>query len=176
MRLKICLAALAATVAFASPAFGQAVTASDTAEARGLVLQPLTLTRVDDLDFGTVIASNVAGSVTINEDTGNRSWVGGVVGVATAPGQRGLFAGAGTAGQQVLLTLTPPASGILVSTSNPADTLVVSSMLLDNGDLALRTIGATGAFQVGVGGTFDIAASQPSGLYAADFDLTAEYQ
>jgi len=30
--------------------------------------------------------------------------------------------------------------------------------------------------RVFVGGTFDIAASQANGLYAADFDLTAEYQ
>jgi len=176
MRLNTCLAALAATVAFASPAAAQSVTASDTAQARGLVIQPLTLTKVDDLDFGTVIASTVAGDVTIDEDTGGRSWTGGVIGVPTAPGQRGLFAGAGTAGQQVLMTLSPPAGNVLVSTSNPSDTLVVSNMVLDNGNLLLRTIGATGAFQVGVGGTFDIAASQPSGLYQADFDLTAEYQ
>jgi hypothetical protein len=173
MRLNICLAALAASVAVASPAFAQSVTASATAEARGLVLQPLTLTRVDDLDFGTVIASAVAGSVTIDEDTGNRSVSGGVVGVPTAPGQRGLFAGAGTAGQQVDLTLTPPAGNILVSGAN---FLVVSSMVLDNGNSLTRTIDPTGAFQVGVGGTFAIAASQPNGLYAADFDLTAEYQ
>lgn len=173
MRLNICLAAFAASVAVASPAFAQSVTASATAEARGLVLQPLTLTRVDDLDFGTVIASAVAGQVTIDEDTGARSVSGGVLGVPTAPGQRGLFAGAGTAGQQVDLTLTPPAGGVLVSGAN---FLTVSAMVLDNGNSTTRTIDLTGAFQVGVGGTFDIAASQPNGLYAADFDLTAEYQ
>ena len=172
MRFIVYLAALAATTAFATPAFAQAATA--TAEARGLVLQPLTLTKVDDLDFGTIIASTVAGSVTINADTGNRTVVGGIVGVATAPGNRALFAGAGTANQVVVLTLAPPA--LLISTSNPADTLVVNNMLLDSGNATIRTIGATAAFQVGVGGTFDIAASQPNGLYVANFDLTADYQ
>jgi hypothetical protein len=173
MRLKIALAALAASVAVATPAYAQSVTASATAEARGLVLQPLTLSRVNDLDFGTVIASTVAGSVTINADTGNRTIAGGVTGVPTAPGQRGLFAGAGTAAQQVDLTLTPPAGNMLVSGAN---FLVVSSMVLDAGNSTTRTVDLTGAFQVGVGGTFAIAASQPNGLYAADFDLTAEYQ
>lgn len=173
MRFKLCLAALAATVAFASPAAAQSVTASATAEARGLVLLPLTLTRVDDLDFGTVIASNVAGSVSIDEDSGARSVAGGVVGVPTAPGQRGLFAGAGTANQQVDLTLTPPAGNMLVSGAN---FLMVSSLVLDSGNSTTRTIDATGAFQVGVGGSFAIAANQPNGLYAADFSLTAEYQ
>ena len=173
MRFKIALAAVAATAAFATPAHAQSVTASATAEARGLVLQPLTLTRVDDLDFGTVIASNVAGSVAINADTGARTVAGGVVGVPTAPGQRGLFAGAGTAAQQVDLTLTPPAGNMLISGAN---FLMVSSMVLDNGNALTRTIDPTGTFQVGVGGTFAIAANQPNGLYAADFDLTAEYQ
>ncbi|HVF37305.1 MAG TPA: DUF4402 domain-containing protein, partial [Sphingomicrobium sp.] len=173
MRFKICLAALAATVAFASPGYAQV--ASATAEARGLVLQPLTLTRVDDLDFGTVVASAVAGTVAINADTGARTVAGGVTGVPTAPGNRALFAGAGTAGQLVDLTLTPPAGNVLVSGAN---SLTVSSMALDAGGglTQTRTIDGTGAFQVGVGGDFAIAAGQPNGLYAANFDLTANYQ
>ena len=176
MRLKICLAALAATVAFASPAFAAPVSASATAEAHGLVLQPLTLTKAADLDFGTILASAVLGDVTIDADTGNRTTSGGVTPVASNPGQRALFAGAGTAGQQVNLTLTPPVSNLLVSTTNPADTIFVSSMVFDNGNLLIRTIGAGGTFQVGVGATFDIAASQPNGFYKADFDVTADYQ
>lgn len=176
MRIKFFLAALAATTAFATPAFAQS-TGSDTAtaEARGLVLQPLTLTKVDDLDFGTILASTVAGSVTIDEDTGGRSVAGGVTAVASNVGDRALFAGAGTPGQQVSLTLTQPVGGVLVSTSNSSDTITVSSLVLDNGGLGTRTIGALGAFQVGVGGSFAIAAGQPNGLYTADFDLTANY-
>ena len=175
MRLKFCLAALAATTAFASPAFAQVATDTATAEARGLVLQPLTLTKVDDLDFGTILASVTAGSVSINEDTGNRAVAGGVTAVASNPGQRALFAGAGTAGQQVNLTLTPPVGNVLVSTSNAADLIAVSSLLLDNGNVTSRNIGLDGTFQVGVGGSFAIAAGQPNGLYTADFDLTADY-
>ena len=176
MHLKICLAALAATSAFASPAFGQIVSDTATAEARGLVLQPLTLTKVDDLDFGTILASGVVGSVAIDADTGNRTVSGGVTPVASNVGQRALFAGAGTAGQQVDLALTPPTGNVLVSTSNPADVIVISSMLLDNGNATTRMIDLTGAFQVGVGGDFAIAAGQPNGFYIANFDLTANYQ
>jgi hypothetical protein len=41
-----------------------------------------------------------------------------------------------------------------------------------------RTIpaGSGGAFAVGVGGTFAIAASQPNGLYTGNYSVTAEYQ
>lgn len=169
MRSKILLAALAATTAFAAPA--QAQTVSATAEARGLVLQPLTLSRVDDLDFGTVISSAVAGSVTINEDSGFRTLSGGVAAGPQA-GNRALFAGAGTAGQQVDLDLAYPA--VLVSGAN---TIAITSLDFDNGGgvATTRTIGAGGTFQIGVGGTFAIGANQPAGLYAADFQVTAEY-
>ena len=175
MRFKFYLAALAATTAFATPAFA-AVSASATAEARGLVLQPLTLTKVNDLDFGTVLASTLFGQVTINADTGNRTSSGGVTQVASNNGQRGLFAGAGTAGQLVTLTLSPPTGNVLVSTTNPADTISISNFVLGNANATSLAIDATGAFQVGVGGTFDIAASQPNGFYKANFNLTANYQ
>ena len=143
MRIAISLAALAATLATATPAFAQAVSASANAEARGVVLQPLTLTKVDDLDFGTVISTAVAGTVVIDADDGSRSVTGGVLAVPSYPGGRGLFSGNGTAGQDVNLTLNSP--GLLVSTTNPLDVVVVNSMYLDNGNLLVRTIGLTPA-------------------------------
>src|SRR4030095_5193444 len=121
MKLKICLAALAASVALATPAFGQAVTtASDTAEARGLVLQPLSLARVQDLDFGTVLASATADTVTVDPDTGFRTvgGSGGVALVATNPGDRGLFTGAGNPGVVVQISVTPPVGNVVVNGSN----------------------------------------------------------
>ncbi len=175
MRSKICLAALAATAAtaaFASPSFAQTA-ASDTAQARGLVLQPLSLARVDDLDFGTVLASTTADTVTVNADTGLRSLggSGGITLVATNPGKRGVFTGAGTPGVVVNITLTPPVSGVLVSGGNS----IAAALVLDQSGSTSRAIGTQGTFNVGVGGTFSIAANQPSGLYAADFELTANY-
>lgn len=169
MHLKITVAALAATFALVSPA--QAQTVSATAEARGLVLQPLTLTKVDDLDFGTVISSAASGTVTINSDSGFRSLTGGVA-AGPATGNRALFSGAGTAGQQVDLDLVYPA--VLTSAGN---TIAITSLDFDTGGgtSTTRTIGGTGTFQVGVGGVFAIGANQPNGLYTATFQVTAEY-
>lgn len=173
MNMTYRIAAIAALLVSASPAFA-VVNATATAEAKGLVLQPLTLTKVSDLDFGTVIASNAAGTVTINADSGARAVTGGVTAVPSYPGGRGEFAGAGTATQSVILSLTSPS--VLVSTTNASDTLVVTSMALDNGNTLTRTIDSTSAFTVGVGGNFAIAASQPNGLYSAQFTVTASYQ
>jgi Domain of unknown function (DUF4402) len=179
MRFKLTLAALAATVAFASPAMAQtAATAS--AKAKGTVLQKLTFVQVAgrDLDFGTVLASGTSGTVSIDADSGGRSFTGGVTLLSVAAGDRALFAGVGTDGQQVDIHLAPPAS---LGRIGGGASVTVNSMSLDSngvGTATDRTItinDVNGAFQVGVGGTFDIAANQLDGVYEANFDVTVDY-
>ncbi|MEP7130179.1 MAG: DUF4402 domain-containing protein [Sphingomicrobium sp.] len=172
MRFTVYLAAAAATFAVATPAVAQQASAN--ALAKGVVVQPLTLAKVQDLDFGTVVGSAVSGNVTIDADTGGRTVGGGVTAVPSYPGGRGLFQGAGTAGQTVQLSLSAPA--VLVSQSNPLDLIAVNSMVLDGGNSTTRVIGLSGIFDVGVGGDFAIAANQPAALYQATFTLTADYQ
>jgi len=177
MRLKLTLAALAATAAFASPAGAQV---SATAEARGTILQPLTITQMQDLDFGTVLSSAVAGTVTIDADTGARSVSGGVTAVALDVGQRAEFAGVGTLGQQVEITLVPPPGNLLNRVGGGA-TITAPNWDLDGGaandTFQTRTItDVNGAFLVGVGAEFTVAAGQMNGLYTANFDVTANYQ
>lgn len=174
MRFSLCLAAAAASVVTAAPAAAQAVgSASAQAWAKGTVVQPVTLVWQQDLDFGTVVSTAVAGNVVIDADTGLRTVGGGVVAVPSYPGSRGLFQGAGASGQTVQLTYTQPAT--LVSTTNPLDLVTVNSMSLDSGG-ATRVIGASGVFNVGVGGDFAINANQPAGLYRSLFTVTAVYQ
>lgn len=174
MRLKLTLAALAATAAFASPAAAQVVTSTAQAEARGTVLQPLTLNWFQDLDFGTILVDPLGGggSVTIDADNGNRSVAGGVAEVGFAPGQQAIFTGSGPANDTVDLVLTQPAGGLLYNGGNS----LAGVLVLDQGGSTTRTTDAVGAYVVGVGGTFTIAANQVAGVYAADFDLTAVYQ
>ncbi|GAC1576303.1 MAG: hypothetical protein NVS3B5_07770 [Sphingomicrobium sp.] len=172
MRLALSLSALAAVLMTATPALA-GTSASAAAEVRGLVLQPLTLTKVNEFDFGTVISTAAAGSVTIDANNGARAQTGGMTLVPNYPGSRAFFSGSGTAGQPVVLSLSAPA--LLVSTTNPADVLAVSSLSLDSLGTN-RTVGATSTFSVGVGGDFAIAASQTNVLYTAQFDLPADYQ
>jgi len=180
MHIKLTLAALAATAAFASPAAAQVITDSATAQARGTVLLPLSVTNDTPLDFGTVLASTtLSGNVSVSAEDGSRSTggAGGVTLVALNPGGRGTFTVTATAGQSVDLTLTPPTGNVL---NGPGGAQVsISDFHLDNtGTNVLtdtRTMGAGGTLVVGVGGTFDIAANQQNGVYFADFSLTAEY-
>jgi uncharacterized protein DUF4402 len=185
MRFTVSLAALAATLVVAAPAAAATATVTATGNpiAKGVVVLPLTLSKTADLDFGTVIASTTTpGSVSISADDGSRAVTGGVIGVPNYPGNRAVFQGAGTASQNVLLTLKAPA--VL---SNGSNTITVSSMVFDSAATSsnnavtgyletTRTINGTGAFSIGVGGTFAIAANQANGLYSAPFIVTAEYQ
>lgn len=169
-RKTILAAALAAA---AVPATAAPVAATTDATGRALILVPLTLTRLQDLGFGSVIPSAVSGTVTIDATTGARSVTGGVTAVPSAAGQRAYFGGAGSPNQQVIVWVTPPAQ--LTSTTNPADTIPVLAMPIEGA--AIKTIHpVTRSFFFGVGGIIQINANQPEGLYEATFDVTASYQ
>jgi hypothetical protein len=169
MRFTLSLAALAATLVVATPAVAQQ--ASVTAEARGVVLSPLTLTKVTDLDFGTVAASAAAGTVAVNATSGIRSVTGGVTAVPSTF-SRGEFTGLAQAATTVQLSLVPPTGGLLYSGTN---SIAVSGMGFDSAG-ATRVVPAGGSFTANVGGNFAIAANQPNGTYSALFQVTADYQ
>jgi hypothetical protein len=169
MRMNICLAAAAATLVAATPAVAQQ--ASATAEARGVVLSPLTLTKVTDLDFGTVAASNALGTVSVDATSGIRSVTGGVTAVPSTF-SRARFDGLAQAATTVQLTLVPPTGNQLYSGSNA---VTVNNMAFDSAG-ATRVVPAGGSFTAYVGADFDIAANQPNGTYSALFQVTADYQ
>lgn len=58
-----------------------------------------------------------------------------------------------------------------------ANALTVNSMTFDTagGLSTTRTIDATGAFAIGVGGDIAIGANQPNGVYTANYTVTADY-
>jgi len=165
----ILAAALAAT---AVPASAAPVSAPTDASGRLLVLVPLELTRIDDLDFGTVIPSAVSGTVMINANTGARTFTGGATGIASEAGKRAYFGGAGSPGRQVIVVVDSPTE--LTSLSNPADKVPVLTLTL--GGSPVRTIDpVTKTYFFGVGGIIAINPNQPEGDYQATFDVTAIY-
>lgn len=164
--VKFLIATSVAAAALPAPAL-----AAPTASANGkvLLLLPLTLTKVDDLSFGTVVSSPVAGTVTINAVTGARTHNGGITEVASDPGQRALFAWAGTPGQQVSFDLTYPAT----LDDGSGNSVQIALLYLES---ASKFAGSDGVVQVGVGGSILISANQTEGLYSNTFDVTANYQ
>lgn len=172
LRLPKTMLALAALALTAAPAAAAPVSVASPPPGRALILVPLTLTKVQDLHFGSIVPSTTtAGWVAINAVTGARTSSAALTLLAGDVGQRGYFAGAGSPSQQVIMDLTPPA----VLTNGNGDTITVLAMNLDGP--TTRTIDPVSrTFYVGVGGTLFIDANQPEGLYSATYNLTADYQ
>ncbi len=167
-RLMTLIAALA-TLAVATPAVAAPVAAAPPAQGRGLILIPLTLSKLQDLYFGTIVPSNLSGVVTVPADGTAPFASGGVTLLPSDPGYRAQFAGAGTTGQLVLINVTNP-----VSLANGlGDNVTVLALTLDGSPI--RTIDATRAFNFNVGGILLVNANQAEGIYQADFDVTAQY-
>ena len=163
----------AAMAAVAAPVSAAPVNAANDADGSAIILAPLTLTKIEDLDFGAVVPSALPGTVTINATTGARTITGGVTGVPSAIGQRAYFGGAGSANQLVLVAVDPPLE--LTSTTNPADTVTVLAMPLQGSPL--KTIDpVTRSIFFGVGGIILVGANQPEGVYEATFTVIASYQ
>ena len=161
------LLAAGLAVAVAVPANAASVSASTNANGKALILIPLTLTKVADLEFGTVIESSTSGTVNVPADGSVPSVTGGVTAIASAPGSRAQFAGAGTPGELVNIFLAPPAN--LKDTNGD---LLPISMSLESSNI---TIDNSHAFFVGVGGTVTVAANQPDGDYTGTFTVLAQY-
>jgi len=160
----------AALTACAAPAAAQ-VYPDRQATGEALILVPLSLVKLDDLDFGTVITSPLSGTVAINATTGARTIAGGVTGLASDPGFRARFAGAGSPNQQVIVVVSPPAA---LANGN-GDLIPVLALTLQGSPIK-NVDPTTRAFYFGVGGIILVNANQAEGLYSADFDVTAIYQ
>ena len=162
---------MAAALAAAAAPAGAQVFPDQQADGEALILVPLSLVKIDDLDFGTVITSALSGTVSINAATGARTVAGGITGLASDQGFRARFAGAGSPNQQVIVVVTQPAA---LQNAN-GDQLTVMALTLEGSPI--KTIDpVTRAFSFGVGGIILVGANQAEGDYSATFDVTAIYQ
>lgn len=169
--IKKLLTCAALTTIFAAPAVAAPTSATLAPPARALLLIPLTLTKIQDLKFGSIVPSSLPGTVTIDAATGNRTGSPEVSLLPSDVGQRGYFGGAGSSNQTVVMALTPAT----ILTDGFGNNITVLSMSLDGGNT--RTIDPVAhTFFVGVGGVLQIGADQPEGLYSSTYNLTADYQ
>lgn len=161
----------AALVGVSVPAAAAPVLPNRNATGEALILVPLTLTKIDDLSFGTIVPSAMSGFVAINATTGARTVGGGVTGVTSDAGNRAYFGGGGSPNQAVIITMTQPAE----LTSVAGDTIPVLALTLEGSPIRIIDP-VTRTFFFGVGGIILVNANQPEGVYQATFTVTANYQ
>lgn len=161
------LAALLMSVA-AAPALA----ASANGTATVTILRPITVTKNQDLQFGTVVEPT-SGSATVTIDTGGTRTTtldvgGGAFGVSDFT-----VAGEGAAA----VTVSVPATfAITNQTTTGTLTVTTTGNTLNTGSQTLSgTFGAGGTLAVKVGGQITVLSTTNSGLYSGTFAVTASY-
>jgi Domain of unknown function (DUF4402) len=144
------------------------------------IVTRLSFIKTQDLDFGQIVPSNSAGTVTIAPG-GTRSSTGGVMLVGD-PGQPARFAGYGFRNQTVLISLSS-LTGTLQRKGGTEtmrfDTFIIGStpqVQLSTAPLSFRIASTTGQFAFPVGATLRVAARQRPGTYLGTFTILLQYQ
>lgn len=132
--------------------------------------QPIALAEITPLDFATILPSNLADQIVMNKTTLNPSLTS-TTGNSTLSGTftRGVIRITGTPGA----TATVQVDTTATVTNTSGDTMTVS----DLGTLRLAPLlDSNGEADFIVGGTLEIAANQPAGLYTGTYNATVNYQ
>ncbi len=164
----------AALLASACPAIAQDGTATTFATVRG----ETRITKLGDLSFGTILPGDSGGTVVI-ANNGDRTVTGSVIAMGGTP-QAASF----NITRRFLLdypSYEGPTSSdtiVLTSLSNPAHTMTLRNFTTDfnrTGFFGLPAYFFTTSYNFRVGGTLDVAASQPAGNYRGSFTVTIDY-
>jgi spore coat protein U-like protein len=158
----------------ASPALAQNATQG---EAEVIVLRPLSFFKVNDLDFGSIIASGTAGTVRLQPD-GTRTRTGGAT-LAGNDGEPARFAGLGTPNRQVNISLgansifiTGPGTRMRVRDFEIGST---PTAILSTTPTRFTITSALGNYNFPVGATLEVGANQTPGDYSGTFTITLNY-
>jgi len=141
--------------------------ATATANAAATIVTPISITKTVDLNFGAIVPSDAAGTVTVGTDNS----ISGTGGVTLIP-QLGAHSAAsftvnGAIGALFYVTLPGD-----VTISSATESMTVS----DFTSSATGALDASGAEDFNVGATLAVAASQSPGTYEGTFDVTVTYE
>lgn len=168
-----------------SPA-AQAQVATATGSSTAVVVAPLSLVKVQDLNFGRIAARPTAGTVTVNVNTGGCTVTGGLIHQGAC--QFAEFAGQGTRRMRVRIqipttvTITGPGGATMLvdtMTLGTAPDLVFiggNGNGLGNGNRRYEITSPTGIFTFRVAGRLNVGANQAPGVYSGTFPVTVQYQ
>src|SRR4051794_25743652 len=160
-------AAMLALCAWAPPAL--ASTPATQATGNALVIHPVTVTKVSDMDYG-VVTVTTAGTAVLEPSADAFSSTGGVLGAGGSP-RCAEFAGA--AQSSSVVNIRVPNQPSTLTRVGGTETVTVSNFTLQG--QSKRTLAKAQSFKFRVGGTLNVAANQVEGTYVGTFDVTVQY-
>lgn len=137
--------------------------------AEAALLRPLTLTKLNDMDFGDlgVIAN---GTAVIDPVTDTMTTTGGVTRLGGTP-RAATFRGVAQGNSVVIIRI--PRGGINLTRAGGTETILLNAFTLDG--QSKRAMAQAGVFDFKVGATLRPSAGQADGLYTGTFDVTIQY-
>lgn len=171
---------LGSTTLLAMGAIGasnQADAASANVNIQAIVLDPIQITPVDTLNFGSLTVGAGGGTVVI-DNGGFNTVTGDVVSVATSTRQPGTFTLKGSTGRNINIDVANTAT---ITANAGADSMTVNTFVLYNpagtitGDPITVTLGAATVTGFELGGTLNVGGGQNAGTYTGTVAVTAIY-
>lgn len=163
--------ALSGLIFMSLPAAGAAapIAAAPKAEAQVVVVKPLSLVKLDDMDFATLGVTS-GGTATIDPIAGTMTVSGGLVHLAGSPSPARY---AGSAVKKTVVNIRIPKQPVLIRRIGGTETLSVSNFTLDGQDK--RNLADATYFTFAVGAQISIPANAVPGVYSGDIDVTVQY-
>lgn len=153
----------------ASPTLVCAATPLIQSNAQALILRPLSLTKLQDMDFGD-LSPTVAGTAVLDPNTDT---IGTTGGVSVAGGSPHCAEFAGVAGSASVVNIKVPTSPVTLTRVGGTETMTLSNFTLQG--QSKRALAKAASFTFRVGGTLAVAAGQTEGLYVGTFNVTVQY-
>ena len=163
--------ALSSLLVLSRPAAGSAapVPASSPAQSQVLVLKPLILERIADMDFA-MLGVTTGGTATIDPVSGNMTVSGGLIHLGGTPSPA-RFAGA--ASKRSVVNIHVPKQPVLIRRVGGTETLSVSNFTLDGQDK--KNLAEQESFIFAVGAQITVPAGTVEGVYEGEIDVTVQY-
>lgn len=162
--LSLVLAAMLAVPAAAAP-----VAAVEKAQAKVTLIDPLTVLKKADMDFGYLTVTG-AGTAVLDPNGNSLSTTGGVQAIGGAP-TAAVFTAASRG--PTLFYIQVPTQPLTLTRTGGSETMTLTNWSLQGS--SLRILLRAAAFDFRVGGTLNVNAGQADGFYNGTFDVTIYY-
>ena len=161
--------ALLSLLALSLPATAAPVRASPKAKGQVTLVKPLTLQRINDMDFAW-LGVTTGGTATIDPISGALSVTGGLLRLGGTPSPARY---AGAASKSTVVNIKVPRQAVPITRVGGTETLMVGNFTLDGQDK--RTLAQSGSFIFAVGAQITVPAGTLDGLYTGEIDVTIQY-
>jgi hypothetical protein len=176
-KITFILFALIAGTTFAQQ---ETYTATDGASASAEIIQPITITKTTDLNFGRIIGNFAGGEVTLST-AGARGGDADLLDMSSL-GTTGISAAEFTitAASGYSYTIQYPETLLIGTTDQMLVTFeyLYGTTAIDAtaNPISYSGAGTAGGETLKIGGTLDVNGEQAEGSYSADFDVTVTYE